>query len=237
MATTIPVGVPGPVTAARVLVVLSGVGGLLWGVFGVAGGLFALSLSRSAGVDGDALGSSEMGAYGVATVGELAVFGVVAGVLSVVLAIVDFVCATRIGRGSRGARWLLTGTVLADLVLGVVLGTAVDPTFLPQLVISVPWAALVLGLLWLTGSARRFFGDEALPRDAAPGTPVGLSTPFPVDPPTSPLGLLVPADVVVPAQHARFCSRCGQPRTPAGAFCGGCGASLRNETPAVRMRG
>ncbi|WP_345411064.1 zinc ribbon domain-containing protein [Actinomycetospora chlora] len=214
-------GVPGPVTAARVLIALSGVSGVLWGLVAVGVGLLALSWSRSAGISGNDLGSDELGAFGVTTLGGLAGWLVVIGLLLLVLSALDFLCVARLGRGDRTARALLTAVVLADRVLGVVLGVAVDRQFLVLLVVSVPWALLVLGLLWVTRSARRFFGDEPLPQDVPRS-----SAPSPYDLPTPALGLpLTPADVVVPA---RFCSQCGRPNTPGGAFCGQCGASLRH---------
>jgi hypothetical protein len=217
--------VPGPVTAARVLVALGGVGDVLWGVVAVVSGIVAFSVRGAVGT-GD-LGSSELEPLGVTTFSDLAGLLVVLGVLLLVIAVVEFRCAARFGRADRRARAVYTGLVVANLVLCVVAGMALDTSFLVTLVVATPGAALVLGLLWLTASARRFFGDEPLPKDAPPRTP--RPAPSPYDLPTPAIGLpLTPADVVVPARVARFCSRCGQPNTPGGAFCGQCGASLRH---------
>ncbi|GLZ50098.1 hypothetical protein Acsp06_62830 [Actinomycetospora sp. NBRC 106375] len=204
---------PGTIIAAQVLVLLSGLGGLLWGAFSVVGGIFAIFLSGSDGGAGTAL--------------------VLIGLLIIVLAVVELRCCARLGRADPSARGVLAGVYAINLLATVALGAVDGLEGLGLLLAAVAWTLLVLGLLWLPESSRAAFSDT--PRTSAPVPPHG-SAPAGSGPVISAHPLTAPpstgdrwADEQT-ASVAAFCGQCGRRNSPPRQHCGHCGSRQSTRT-------
>lgn len=227
-----PVRLPATVTTAQVLVVLSGIGGLLWSGFSIVAGITATTLGSTI----DQTGSIDVGPLGISSVAGAGHALIVVGLLNAVLAVVELRCCARLGRADPGARGVLAAVYAIDLIATVVLAVVEGPEYLTSLTIAVPWAVLVLGLIWLPESSRAAFGDTPQPTAHNPNrhspprhgsrTQTAARAPVPMPRPTGDRW----ADERM-ANVDAFCGQCGRRNDPPRQHCAQCGSRLNAQAP------
>jgi hypothetical protein len=174
---------PGTVTAAQaiiwVIAVLGALGSALVLVLGVVGLVSGASVAAgAAGTDASGFGAAFGGLIGFFSGGLIAV-----GVISLALAGLWCWIAVALGRASRAARIVLSVFCGIDIAWGVLmlLAAVSDSDLatgtLPALVLlAIP--ATLMGLLWGSESARRFFDPAPSAYGPAPvSPPVGFAQP------------------------------------------------------------
>ena len=230
------------VTVARVLVALGAGSAILWAV--VMAAISVASMSFLSAMQDEADADYTDSTPGGMTFTALAGLAIVLCGIIVVLAVLDLRLLPGLARGEARARRHLTGHVVVDFTLGLVLLAALfGPQSLSVLLVAIPGTALVLGLLWLPESSRRHFGD------LAPPSPVALHRHAPPQAPAAPpqsgaqrpSGPLTPREVTTPWVEGRShrptppattsCARCGSSHASRDLFCGYCGAHLRSGAP------
>jgi hypothetical protein len=223
---------PGSVTAAqviiRILAVLGAIGAALTLVFGILGLVSGATVAASyAGSDADGLGTAFGGLIGMFS-------GVIiaSGLVSLAFVALWFWIASALGRASRGAR--ITATVLCaidvawGLVILAVAASERDAVAILPAVVLLAIPATLIGLLWGSESARRFFdGVPAMPAPMAGGY-------YPQAPMSPPVGFAAPQDpdaVTARIQLPTACRTCRAALQPGWGHCGRCGAPVQPGRP------
>ena len=247
---------PGTVTAAQAIIwvlavlgALGGVGLLVLGIVGLVSG--ASVAAGSAGTQAAGFGAAFGGLIGFFA-GGLIVVAVIS------LAFVGLWCwiASALGRASRAARIVLTVFCGIDLLWGVValLGGLADrdgaSLLVSLLLLAIP--ATLMGLVWGSESARRFFDGGSAYTPAPLSPPVGFARPQgPMSPPAGmarpPFGppqhghpgygpppfdpQSSPEGVTAPLRVTARCRTCQAELRPGWAHCGTCGAPAQPPRP------
>ena len=228
---------PGTVTAAQVIIwilaVLGAVGAGLMLVVGVLGLVSGVSVAAS-GAGSEASGLA--GAFG----GLISMFSgaiVVAAVISLAFVGLWIWIAVALGRASRAARVVLTVFCALDGVWGllavVVALTEQEaaPLLVAVLLLAIP--GTLMGLLWGSESARRFF--DGVP--AVSAMPIARYAPAPMSPPVGvprprmaqprfPEGATAP--LRLPSMRCRTCQ---SEMRPGWAQCATCGNPVQPPRP------
>jgi hypothetical protein len=241
---------PGSVTAAqviiRVLAALGAIGGALMIVLGVIGLVSGATVAAGAS-DSDVAG---LGAVFGGLIGMFSGLIIVSGVISLAFVGLWFWIASALGRASKAGRIVATILCGIDVLWGFALfalaasdsdgGSAILPALL---LLVVP--ATLIGLLWGSESARRFF-------DGVPATPVGHYAPAPMSPPVGVPRPQMPQQAQYPDAHypdaqypdaqypdavtTRFalpptCRTCRAALQPGWGQCGRCGTPVQPGRP------